>query len=108
MKIIVTESMFHDAFKRYGREANFSYEGRSALLRWLEEYEEASGKETELDVIALCCDFAEDTFENIASENDIDIEGMDEAELQAETLQYLEENTTVVWHDDERVLYENF
>ena len=30
-----------------------------ALYQWLEEYEEGTGEELELDVIGLCCDFTE-------------------------------------------------
>ena len=59
MKTTVTRHDFHDAFRRMGREDQFSYEGLNALFEYLEEYEESTGEELELDVIALCCDYAE-------------------------------------------------
>lgn len=105
MKITVTESMFHDAFHKMGRGDQFSYDGRSTLFDWLEEN---ASPDDELDVIALCCEFSEDTFENVASDHGIDVEGMDEDERQSAILEYLEENSTVVWHDDGRVLYQQF
>lgn len=45
------------------RPDNFSYNGLNALFDYLEEYEECTGAEIELDVIAICCDFTE--YENI-------------------------------------------
>ena len=81
----ITESDFRDAFKNYGRSDNFSYEGLSALFEYLESAE-IDEKESELDVIAICCDFTE--YENLAElqENYQDIESMDN----------LEQNTSVI------------
>lgn len=39
--------------------ANWSRAGAFALAEWLEEMEESTGAETELDVVAIRCDFAE-------------------------------------------------
>ena len=58
MKQTVTETMFIDAFQAI-RPQNFSIAGLRALFAHLEEVEEDTGEEMELDVIALCCDFAE-------------------------------------------------
>ena len=59
MKRNVTEHDFTEAFRDYGRQDNFSYEGLKALYEWFEEYEEDAGEEIELDVIGICCDFSE-------------------------------------------------
>lgn len=60
MKITVTKTMFHDAFTQstYYSTA-FSYEGRAALFDYFEQYEEATGEEIDLDVVAIACDFSE-------------------------------------------------
>ena len=50
---------FERAFKNFERMNNFSYDGLKALFEYLEDYEEDTGEEIELDVIALCCDYAE-------------------------------------------------
>lgn len=55
----VNFSMFCDAFRSMGREDEFSYEGKRALFDWLKEIEADGGERCELDVIGLCCDFAE-------------------------------------------------
>ena len=46
---------FVRAFTEMDRESNFSEEGRVALFELLEEV----NPESELDVLSICCDFAE-------------------------------------------------
>ena len=58
MKQSVNMYDFEREFKRFERN-NFSYDGLKALFEYLEEYEEDTGDEVELDVIALCCDYME-------------------------------------------------
>lgn len=59
MHINVTSAMFADAFRRMGRENQFSHEALEALFNYLEEYEQDTGEDLELDVVSLCCDFTE-------------------------------------------------
>jgi hypothetical protein len=59
MKTTVNEYAFTQAFTDMNRADNFSYAGLKALFAYLEEYEESTGEELELDVIALCCDYTE-------------------------------------------------
>jgi len=47
-----------DALKR-DENADWSWQGAKALAEYLEEYEEQSGAEMELDVVAIRCDFSE-------------------------------------------------
>ena len=58
MKQSVNMYDFERAFKNFERD-NFSYDGLKALFEYLEDYEEDTGEEIELDVIALCCDYME-------------------------------------------------
>jgi len=84
MKKIITEQQFHDTFINIGRGSQFSYYGRKAIYNFLEELAEETGKEAELDVIALCCEFAEyNDFEELQEEIE-DIETMEE--LQDKTI----------------------
>jgi hypothetical protein len=93
MKQTVNSYQFHDAFKRMDRGDAFSYEGLEILFNGLEEYEEETGEELELDVIALCCEFSEMSINEI-----IDAYGymMDETRLteaeaisEADTVDYV-------------------
>ena len=54
MKQTVNFGDFSDAFCDMDRMENFSPEGLQALFNYIEGYEEDTGVETELDVIALC------------------------------------------------------
>ena len=59
MKQKINEYDFVRAFDEMDRSANFSRAGRFALYEYLTEYEEDTGEELELDIIALCSDFTE-------------------------------------------------
>lgn len=61
MKEEISFNRFYDSFEI--RRGNFSYGGLKALYDYLIELEGNTGKEIELDVIAICCDFSE--YENI-------------------------------------------
>lgn len=94
MKQTINYRQFEQAFKDYGREKQF-LTGLRHLFDYLQDYEDDTGEELELDVIALCCDYVEDSLENVLKEygyEDID-------ELRA--------NTIVIEVDDETVIYQN-
>ena len=111
MKITVTESMFKDQFKAYGREDNFSNAGLSALFEHLTESEQDVGEEMELDVIALCCEFTESSVTEIIGDYGFDFPDCVEMEDQFNAvLEYLENETVVVYSDEDTgmILYQNF
>lgn len=59
MKQTITESEFIEAFDIRGREDNFTHNGRRALFAHLTDWERDTGKELELDVIGICCEWTE-------------------------------------------------
>lgn len=72
MKQSVTQNAFYDAFISMGRKDNFSYEGLNALYDYFEELDESCGTETELDVIAICCEYSEDEPEYFLEQYSLD------------------------------------
>jgi hypothetical protein len=89
-------------FKAYNRQEQFSYEGLGHLFDYLETIEQDSGLPMVLDVIALCCDFAEGNADQIA--RDFEIEGS--------VLDYLHDQGALVaqFEDDrgnDRFVYRN-
>lgn len=74
-----TVSTFRDEFRACGRADQFSYEALGLLFDYLEAFEMDTGEEIELDAISICCDFSEDSPENIRDQYGID--GDDEAEV---------------------------
>ena len=59
-------------FKAYNRQEQFSYEGLGYLFDYLESVERDSGNPMELDVVAICCDFAEGSADEIARDFEVD------------------------------------
>ena len=102
MKTTVSLYDFREAFRTMGRAEQFSYEGLEVLFDYLEQYEEDTGEELELDVVALCCDFCEDTVAEIARNYSIDLNDADpeddDYEEQCENIvrEYLEDNGAFV------------
>jgi hypothetical protein len=108
MKTTVNFSEFRDSFQQI-RPDNFSYEGLRHLFSWLEQYEEDTGEEVELDVIAICCDFSEDTFQNIADQYDFDLSQYEtDEEKQEAVADYLSDQGVYVGEAGECIIYRNF
>ena len=90
----VTQQDFVDAFRRWDenqglrpeRVETFTYEALVALYDWYEELSDGTGEPTRLDVIAICCEWAEyDSFADVQADyKDID------------TLEELRDHTTVI------------
>ena len=59
MKQTINFYDFERAFADHDRQDQFTYEGKRALFEWFEMLDEDCGTETELDVIAICCEFTE-------------------------------------------------
>ena len=99
----INVSDFRAAFHSMGRKDQFSYEGLGALFDYLEEFD---GGSYELDVIALCCDYSEETIEQIAENYNLTADDIDE--LETAVREYLEENTIIVAETATGFLYAQF
>ena len=77
MKTTVSRYDFERAFVDANRKENFSYEALGLLFDYFEDYEEQTGQEIELDAIAICCDYSEDTVQEIARNYSIDLNDAD-------------------------------
>ena len=73
MKTTVYESDFLREFKEYGREDNFTFEGLQILFDYLENWEQDTGEEIELDVISFCVDYSELTYLEFINDYRLDI-----------------------------------
>lgn len=69
MKATIDLYDFREAFKRMGRDSQFSYEALELLYDYLEECD----PDWELDVIAICCDFQELSREEFCEQYDVDM-----------------------------------
>ena len=98
MKQSINKSQFAAAVMSI-RPDNFSRRGLVALFDYLEDYEESTGEELELDVIALCCEFSE--FENL--EEFQENYGAGYADMDD-----IQDATTVIQIDSESFIIQNF
>ena len=109
MKQTITQSDFHDAFRNYDRLENFSYEARELLFDYFEEVDEYM----ELDVIAICCDYNENSAESIAynymdAEEYAEFKELDEEEQINGIRDYLDNNTILIGETSTGFVYANF
>ena len=93
MKQTINSSQFHDAFHKIGRGNQFSYEALDVLFNYLEQFEEDTGEEIELDVIALCCEYSESDPLQIAKDYNFALEG--ELDIPQYVLDVLHDHTSV-------------
>jgi len=109
MKTSLSVYDFRDAFHKAGRGEQFSYEGLGILFYHLEEIEESCGEEYELDVIGLCCDFAESDWQTIAADYSIEIdETENEEEQEAAVLDYLADQDVLIGNTKGAIVYRQF
>lgn len=98
MKQTVNLQDFRDAFYKMDRKDEFSYEGLGILFNYIEEAEHSIGEEIELDVIKLCCNYAESTIDELISDYNIDTsecDPYDDDDIKETVMEFMHENTAV-------------
>ena len=97
MKTTIDFFDFQEAFRSYGRDGSYTREGLEMLFNYLEEIESGTGQELELDVVAICCDYDENHWEDVAANYRVDLSDCEDEEDKIEAVRdYLEENTMLI------------
>lgn len=97
MKTTVDFPDFREAFRTYGRADSYTREGLELLFYYLEELESDTGTEMELDVIAICCDYDENHWEDVAANYRVDLSNCEDEDDKIEAVrEYLSDNTMLV------------
>ena len=102
------ENDFINEFKAYNREDNFSTDGLRILFESLEKTAIDCEANIEIDVIALCCEYNEDSILDIINLYCIDVTDCDSKDEKIEVVEdYLQYNTKVCgsYEDDAGVTY---
>ena len=94
MKTTVSVYDFRDAFIRIGRKEQFSYEALGLIYDWIEE----NDPDSELDVVAVCCEFDEQSPRDLAYSYGIDISSCsnDDDEILRTVREHMHEETSVI------------
>ena len=88
MKKTISENDFVQAFEDMDRANQFSNYGLKKIFEYLEDCEDHSGDELELDVIAICCELTEyDSLESLQVDYS-DIENQDDLEYVTQVICY--------------------
>lgn len=98
MKQTIDSFQFRNQFMEC-RPDNFSYAGLLALWEYFEEYEDSTGEEIELDVIAICCDYSE--YKDLK-------EFQADYSKEYETREDIEEQTVLIPIDDNSFIIQQF
>ena len=112
MKMTINESRFKNQFRLHGCSDTFSSNGLTALYDHLEEvFDENSKYEYDLDVIGLCCEFAEFSTALEGAKHYSGFftseEDLSEAEQERQAVQFLSKRTTILQFDG-GIIVQNF
>lgn len=108
MKQTLNQESFVQAFEDMFRDKQFSRRALISLYEYFDQYEHDTGEQIELDVIAICCEYSEETAAEIAGQYSIDTEGLDETDVVNAVRTYLHENTLIVSEDEDVFVYQQF
>ena len=104
-------SDFVRTFEAYNRADQYSRQGLRIIFDYLEEYSDDMGEPLELDVICICCDYTESSWQDIARDYSIDLTSYADddytGKLEA-VLDYLNDNTQVLGETNEGIVYQVF
>lgn len=93
---------FINAFRQMGRFDQFGYEALEILFDFFEDIE----PNMELDVIAICCDYACDDWKTIAQDYNIDLSECDDEEEKEEAVrEWLNDRTVLIGETSSGFVY---
>jgi hypothetical protein len=78
VQTITSASQFADMFKQSSRAGQFSYEALEAIYDYLEDYSRDTGEDVEFDVVAICCDWQEATWQEVADQYKVDLSDVED------------------------------
>ena len=106
MKTTIYKALFIDAFTHSGRANQFSRQALELIFEYIEQLEQDTEEETELDVIGICCDYAESSASNLLGDHSIDFDG--EGDETDAVREYLHNHTVVVGETPDGFVYVQF
>ena len=105
MYIEINKYEFSDLFDKYNRSNNFTREAREILYDFFEDMGMDAGEP--VDIIAICCEYNEDTIEDIISDYRIDIDPEEDTLEQVQD--YLQYKTIIVGlTEGDKIVYQVF
>ena len=99
-------SAFRQAFFAYERQDQFSYTALSEIFDYLNDFDD----NVELDVIGICCDFAECTIGEFIRDYGVDVSEYNDEKQHGEAVENYLQNSGgwYSWIDDETIVFSVF
>ena len=111
MIITVDKNIFVSTFRESYRGDDFSYEALEVLFDYYDEIDQDCGTQTELDVVAICCEWGEYDKANLIECFDYLLdreEDQSDEDYVGALLDELNDNTTVLEVNDDSYLVAEF
>jgi hypothetical protein len=109
MKQSINFCDFVDQFRAHNRYDQFGFDALRILFDYFEEYENDTGEQIELDVIAICCEYSVEHYSDIAENYGIDIsKEKEEKEKKRIVIDYINENSIFVGEYKDGIVYVQF
>jgi hypothetical protein len=93
----VTKHSFIDAFKQSSRKDQFSYEALEAIFEYLEDYSNDTGENVELDIVAICCEWVEMSWQEVVQAYDVDLSDVADEDKADAVWDFLTDETVGVY-----------
>ena len=94
---IINEYDFSKAFHNMGRGEQFSSSGLDALFKYFQMLEDSVSEPIELDVIAICCEYAEyDSLAEFQEDYGSEYESIDDIERETEVIRIDDDSFIIV------------
>jgi len=101
VQTITSATQFADMFKQSSRANQFSYEALEAIYDYLEDYSRDTGENVELDIVAICCEWYEMTWQEVAEQYKVDLSDCTDDDERIKAVdEYLWENTMSIGLSD--------
>jgi hypothetical protein len=97
VQTINSASQFADMFKQSSRAGQFSYEALEAIYEYLDEYSESTGENVELDIVAICCEWYEMTWQEVADQYKVDLSDVEDEDKPDAVYDFLVDETIGVY-----------
>jgi hypothetical protein len=105
----VDQHSFIVAFHEMGRGDQFSVTALRWIFDYLEEYSESTGEPVELDVIGICCEMAEMSYNEAIETYRIDVSGCETDDDKREAvIDHVGYHSTVIGYDDDSIVFVSF
>ena len=100
---------FVRAFEESSRKDQFSHEALEVIYECLEYYSHDSGEDVELDIVAVCCEWAEMTWQDVVQSYGLDLSFCDTDEERIDAVkEYLRDQTTSFHLSDDSFVFVSF